>query len=896
MIVKLITVKLRPAVLSAVVIVWTSVLTADVHTWKPDHPDDDWTNPDNYVEGIAPEAGDKVELGDVMVTLSDADPDSFNLASSLKWICPTNDNVRIVFNAGDGVELGFAAPIYCSDSKTCGTIVKKGSGTVKFTDTSRQNSYRTDMVVEEGTLSVEEACTGATAWFAEVAVSNNAVFIPRVHGRTMMSRLYGDGAVTNRSTHAIMVTGGTYEDPCIMKARVQRCGYYSCGRVMIWRTDNEIDNFTVYSSSPQAEDGSGVTGFYSIGQKYNKSSIGGSNMSTAENGGTFLYLGDGNETGTDKNITAQCAKQGPTVFDAGAYGGLTFTGYWGFSGWDSVQGMGRLVLAGSNTHECVIAGSIKNGTIANKQGRAGFSFHITKKGSGIWRLSDVSDTVVRENYTGIAVEEGTLKYDSIAEAGVMCSLGMATNTQEAYCGDYDSSKTVPYAFRLGVTPLVYPASSLATFEYSGDKDAVCHTRPIVLGGDARLLNSSGAPFRFSGVASGASGVQSLVLGGDGVNNEIQNLTDGAAGGRLGVIKEGSGTWTLAMTNTFSGPVVVKGGTLRVRRDCRYTWFRLVVKDLMTRAAGKDDIFKLGRWGLFDSDGYRRNINFTANGNKPVGFTLNPGEAGLAVPEERAWWMQRPTGIAELTGTGGCWDNSCLFYMQNARTLDPNDESTWHMFDMRLTNGTPEIAYYDLAVVYGWVNGWAPTYNLRSWSLLGSTDGWKWDELHSVDDSVSEDPDQILTLPDNDNYWMGQKMSTSGNNELTKHDTSKLQPIRGRLENPPPMPLQNVQYVSVSDGAVLEAEGDITLSSFRVDAGASGGTVKGFRLARNCSVDITNLPSPAENFYIPLRFEGCSPADALWSLTVDGRVRSGYSVSATEKGLRFTVKGLTVVIR
>ena len=144
--------------------------------------------------------------------------------------------------------------------------------------------------------------------------------------------------------------------------------------------------------------------------------------------------------------------------------------------------------------------------------------------------------------------------------------------------------------------------------------------------------------------------------------------------------------------------------------------------------------------------------------------------------------------------------------------------------------------------------------------------------------------------------MGQKKSTSGNNELTKHDTSKLQPIRGRLENPPPMPLQNVQYVSVSDGAVLEAEGDITLSSFRVDAGASGGTVKGFRLARNCSVDITNLPSPAENFYIPLRFEGCSPTDAQWNLTVDGRADPNYSISATERGLRFTVKGLMVIIR
>lgn len=49
-----------------------------------------------------------------------------------------------------------------------------------------------------------------------------------------------------------------------------------------------------------------------------------------------------------------------------------------------------------------------------------------------------------------------------------------------------------------------------------------------------------------------------------VNNKINgNIVDGAAGGNLAVVKDGTGSWTLSVANTFTGGLTVKNGTLHV---------------------------------------------------------------------------------------------------------------------------------------------------------------------------------------------------------------------------------------------------------------------------------------------------------------------------------------------
>lgn len=901
--------------------IFVAVVAAGIHCvasaatvyWKDNAPNDDWTDGSNYVGGAAPSANDTVVVGNATVRLSNSDMASFNLASSLARILPTNSNARIEFTiSGADATCSFGASIRypeTGDSPRYGKIVKKGDGTLELACSSVNNPYATDIAVEGGMLSVKDSgIANQNALFGNIDVSAGASFFTRTNGRTWTGSVTGEGTVTNSAANQLVVWGGSNASPAELTTWMSKLGYYSSGRVMIRRDDNTFGNFTVFSNSPLPSDGHGVTGFHSIGKKGQASSVGTHDtLNTGESGGTFLYLGDGNETETDKKITASYASMGPTVFDAGAYGGLTFKGTWGYGGTaGSGQGMGRLVLSGSNTHECVIAGDIKNATLKNSQGKTGFSFHITKKGTGAWRFTDVGSPLqdglgsgtVRENDTGIAVEEGTLRYDFIREAGDKCALGMATNLCEAYCGAPDEAYRVPYAFRLGSAARSYPDDGLATFEYTGTRDAICTTRPIALGGDARLLNSSGYPLRLGGISAISNGVQNIVLGGAGTGNEVGNLTDGAAGCRLGVIKEGSGTWTLAMTNSFSGPVVVKGGTLKVRHvgeGVKYTWYKLVIKDLWSRfrTSTKSDYLKLGRIGLFDGDGYRQNIGFAANTANSVGLSLSGGQIGRGMPMRYYTWFG--SRYEKLTDTGQISDSSCLQLQRDNAVIDPSDPKKWLEFDLRLTNGTPEIAYYDLAVVYGdgSSTGAYSNFNVRAWSLLGSTDGWNWDELHSVADNRASG--EKMKIPTTSNSWMAQNKPSSGETAATKHDTAKLQAIRGHSLGLVPAPLANVEYVSVSDGAVLEAEGDVTLSSFRVTAGAAPGTVRGFSLAPNCTVDVRGLPKHPQPFDLPIAFDGVSVADADWSLTVDGAPTQKYSLSVVGNRLRFMVKGMKLVV-
>ena len=106
--------------------------------WKDDVQSTDWTDGNNYVEGTKPSANDIVEIGNTTVYLSDSDMDSFNLASSLNRIAPSNNNSKIVFTINGTAEpLEFGAGI----SRTAdyhskeGTIEKRGDGTLKLTKT-----------------------------------------------------------------------------------------------------------------------------------------------------------------------------------------------------------------------------------------------------------------------------------------------------------------------------------------------------------------------------------------------------------------------------------------------------------------------------------------------------------------------------------------------------------------------------------------------------------------------------------------------------------------------------------------------------------------------------------------------------------------------------------------
>ena len=89
--------------LAIVAVLFAMAATAATRVWKTaDRENDwDWTDGRNFEGGVAPVAGDIVEVGNTTVKLSDSKTDSFELASSLAQIKPTHKDAKIEFTIDD---------------------------------------------------------------------------------------------------------------------------------------------------------------------------------------------------------------------------------------------------------------------------------------------------------------------------------------------------------------------------------------------------------------------------------------------------------------------------------------------------------------------------------------------------------------------------------------------------------------------------------------------------------------------------------------------------------------------------------------------------------------------------------------------------------------------------
>ena len=116
--------------LAIVTVLFAGAANAATFHWKDDAQSTDWTDGSNYAEGTAPSANDIVEIGNTTVYLSDSDMDSFNLASSLDRIAPSNNNSKVVFTInGTDEPIVFGAGISRNASWQSkeGTVEKRGA-------------------------------------------------------------------------------------------------------------------------------------------------------------------------------------------------------------------------------------------------------------------------------------------------------------------------------------------------------------------------------------------------------------------------------------------------------------------------------------------------------------------------------------------------------------------------------------------------------------------------------------------------------------------------------------------------------------------------------------------------------------------------------------------------
>ena len=83
---------------------FAAATSAETRVWKTSGRVNDWNwkEDGNFEGGVAPVAGDTVEVGNTTVKLSDSDTDSFSLVSSLARIKPTHRDATIEITSREG--------------------------------------------------------------------------------------------------------------------------------------------------------------------------------------------------------------------------------------------------------------------------------------------------------------------------------------------------------------------------------------------------------------------------------------------------------------------------------------------------------------------------------------------------------------------------------------------------------------------------------------------------------------------------------------------------------------------------------------------------------------------------------------------------------------------------
>ena len=718
--------------------------------------------------------------------------------------------------------------------------------------------------------------------FPAVSLGDGTVLFTQLNKNTTVKALNGSGTVTNAAAEMRVLNIGEAGSKVVSDFSGKITGHIGMnnyGFVRLTGTESTTpDRRLVVLRNKDADAGAplyGVTEVMRFGNYGDEASSIGKPPAATESSvdirfsGWLRYIGPGDES-TDRYIAVRYLTSGacayPNTLDAGPNGGLTFTGT--IETAHESGKVGRMVLTGSNSVPCVIAGEWK-----------GSATHVTKRGPGTWRFAD---NAKRNFKAGLAVEEGTLQFDSIAETNVMCSLGLATTLQKPYQGASNAGNNVDYAYLLG------GATTNAVFEYTGDGFCKVTTRHISLkGSGARLKSSSPTAtggISLSGISAEADGadVKTLWLAGTNTLSCAGEISDGK--GKVGVTKEGPGTWMLIGNQTFSGPINVNEGTLVVRGNRKFTWFRFNVRGIT------GEVFYVDEFGLFDEEGtlLTKGIesvypdNYTAAGQLSGRLDYDkilPGKAGIATTKTLYYYAPGSTS----GDFGGMFDGKASGRWRSA-ILTKNglpswaDSATWVPIVFRLPDGSDEASYCDIAA-------YNTTQYVTAFSLDGSVDGVNWATnlvakqsggySFSKTDTWATDGSAIATAP----HVPGDSWKFVGRETNDWHQ------------------LESVSGVNVAPGATLKADGYVTLRCLTLDAANGNGTIDGFDFAETGFVDVTNVPS-AGSFDVAIALSNL-PDGALarlngWSVRINGREGSSRVVFDGSKATVTRPGGLVII--
>jgi hypothetical protein len=840
----------------------------------------DWSKPTRWKDGQIPNDGDDINIYS-SITATDAD---MAILQRGKYI--------VTRAAAATLTIAIASDYTVSgEIDGSGACAKTGAG--KLTLDKMNHQIAGGIAVESGELALANSCKatlvlakqGGTVFIdsSNVAVETldirapSIVYLPET-GNLTIGGLAGDGALLRRPSavanyQQVIFIGASDGRSFDFTGDVSPTIAFTTSAGSSTKCNQCLLN-TASSSTKDLRFQDGVLGITRFGSTSNPGSFGSGPVYMQCKGEasapTFLYLGTAGET-TDRVFNFTANPLGEMTFDAGAFGGLNFTGAFNLNS-TSDDSMMRMALTGSNTvNACRLEATFNEPTNA--------SVYMTKRGSGVWRFPATSAS--KAKYKGVfAVEAGTLEYESLAEAGSWCSLGYATVLHECYSGTRDDARSAPYAYLLGNGGSAAD-SDLATFSYVGSSDVNVSSRPIALKGAARVKNASTVPFAMTGVTSAAAGRNDLVLDGPGHENALFDVTNGV--GTIGVVKEGAGTWTLGGRVDVTGGITAKAGTLNldVPDTSRMTWFRFTVKRLASEDWPKT---VLCHFGLFDAQ----------HNDLTLGVTYHPAANGRI-------WALRPGQAA--FATADCTTNSAanmemnnLFrpyvkdmtarWSRNDKSPDPGKPETWPALVIRLpADATSPVVAYDM--ISGWydeVNDgvdtpfkWTPT----DWILEGSVDGVHWQPV-----ALDEKTDWKKAGRGN-NYWLSDATScdktATGFSIATTTGEVRYTMALGSL--------------SVAPAATVACAGPVSVSELDLMSGA--GTVSGVSFAETGTLKVAIPQDARQTYSVSCALQSCTGLANLknWTLLVNGEPTTKWSfVRSSGTELIFSTGGFVIFIR
>lgn len=870
----------------------------------------DWTADASYEGGKAPTESELpsaiIALREgVTATVNVSDVATTNFLAQIDHVYLMKPMSRVIFNTpneGDVItyskRMSSAAHGGENYSVTNGCIVKRGLGKLVLKEASNINSFSTRIEVQEGEVHMS-AASSFNPTYGHVAISNGASFFLPTDAKSYcnVAGLWGDGLVTTTGTKTQVRVGTSGVSPEAQYSEFRgvldtEVWYYSAGRCVLSGLNKTKYPLTTYYGKEYLGETNSTGLAWLPAAEGSESPTGLSYLKADDGGGSFTYWG-GNTELFSTSVRYEMKPYAPDVctFSAGTNGNLRFTGKWALDSSNRTVD-GRFCVAGDNTvYECVLDNDwnfdwTKDGV--------DHTFEMLKTGSGVWHIADRPIWNTGRAFSGpVSVRAGTLRVDSLYDAGVQCCIGSATRL-------------------LGKPALSLGAEGTeGTIEYSGSNrtnGVLSLTRTATLVGDGRFLNNDAeVPFRFRGVSSAANGrAKTLTLDGSStLVNTVADITDEESS-PVGVTKRGTGTWYLTGTNSFHGPVDVKAGKLVVR-NCnkyKYNWFRWTV----CANSGNSVVLNCQEFCLYDGNGVRQNVGLKAVTNS---YAVVPGSAAVELRHTNGRWVDygnsgsakagwhhigrlfdarlnypdRPAGDDSSTYRVGWCAHYSAKTESGEKAVGPqlDDPDTWVSVVMCLADSAAEIARYDL--VWGNSTGSDPTV----YKIEGSADGLHWDPIKEVSDG-GRGSSTAFTFKFN----TGVQSSDNG----TPKKNTVADSLAGHNETVAYPVLNNCESVSVAAGAELVCEGEpLSVKGLKVDANGAG-TLCNFALDDVEFIDVDNLAKDQRSTVLPGTYENVSGLDgaSTWEVRVGGVPKPSYSARYANGKIYIDRPGALLILR